>query len=121
MDGDACVPMTATVSVCTVFHCHLSSSRVTRMLAAHTENRSQYMVVESETKPPDIQISIIQCVSQAMINWEGCGRNGLRHRNGEMMEVHSLHGVWHPDGCICLCYLHLHHKIQKMASNNRQS
>jgi len=26
--------------------------------------------------------SIIQCLSQARINWEGCGRKGIRRKNG---------------------------------------
>jgi len=34
-----------------------------------------------------MQASIILCLSQAKINWEGCGRNGIRCKNGEMMEV----------------------------------
>jgi len=34
-----------------------------------------------------MQASIILCLSQAKINWEGCGRNGILCKNGEMMEV----------------------------------
>jgi len=28
-----------------------------------------------------MQASIIQCLSQARINWEGCGRKGIRCKN----------------------------------------
>ena len=37
------------------------------------------------------------CLSQARINWEGCGRNGIKHKMMGMMEVEasiSLDG-WH--------------------------
>jgi len=29
----------------------------------------------------------IWCLSQAKINWEGCGRKGIQRKNGGMMEV----------------------------------
>jgi len=29
----------------------------------------------------------IQCLSQARINWEGCGRKGIRRKNRGVMEV----------------------------------
>ena len=71
--------------------------------------------------------SIIWCLSHARINWGDWGRKGIRHENGgEMMEMEApIVGMgWHPDGlsvCVCFCYLSLHHKIQKMASNNAGS
>jgi len=34
-----------------------------------------------------MQASIILCLSQAGINWEGCGRKGIQRKNGGMMEV----------------------------------
>ena len=39
------------------------------------------------TKPPGTQASIIQCLPQAKISWEGCGRKDIQHKNGGMMEV----------------------------------
>jgi len=74
------------------------------------------------TKPLDMQASIIRHLSQARINWDGCGRKGIRLKNGEMMEMGApivqMGGVQTGCRCICLCFLSLHHKIQKMASNN---
>jgi len=34
------------------------------------------------TKSLGMQASINQCLSQARTNWEGCGRKGIRHKNG---------------------------------------
>ena len=34
------------------------------------------------TKPLGMQASIVQCLSQARINWEGCDRKGIWHKNG---------------------------------------
>ena len=34
------------------------------------------------TKPLGMQASIIRCLSQARINWEGYGRKGIWHKNG---------------------------------------
>jgi len=51
----------------------------------------------SKTKRPDMQTSIIQCLSQARINWEGCSRKGIWRINKGMMEL----GAWStesPDG-----------------------
>ena len=51
----------------------------------------------------------IWCLSQARINWEGCVRKGILHKNGgDGRAPISLEGVAaHPDcWCICLCYLH---------------
>ena len=69
--------------------------------------------------PLAMQASIIQCLSQAMINWEDCSRNGIQHKNQGMMEVGApivqmgvasrwIFGV-------SACYLSLHHKV---VSNN---
>ena len=33
-------------------------------------------------KSPGMQASIIRCLSQAGINWEGCGRKGIQRKNG---------------------------------------
>jgi len=48
----------------------------------------------------------IWCLSQARINWEGCARKGIWHKNGtvmaEMGAPISLDGV-HPD-CWCVCH-----------------
>ena len=35
-------------------------------------------------------IQYIWCLSQARINWEGCGRKGIRRKIGRMMEVGTL-------------------------------
>jgi len=53
----------------------------------------------------------IWSLSQARVNWEGCVRKGIRHKNGGMAEMGapiSVDGVAiHPDcWCVCLCYLH---------------
>jgi len=53
----------------------------------------------------------IWCLSQARINWEGCARKGIRHKNGGNGKDGgpiNLDGVAvHPDcWCVCLCYLH---------------
>jgi len=44
-------------------------------------------------------IQHIWCISQARINWEGCGRKGI-HKIGGMMEVGELivWMGWHPAG-----------------------
>jgi len=53
----------------------------------------------------------IWCLSHARINWEGCTRKGIRHKNGgngrDGAPI-SLDGVTvHPDfWSVCLCYLH---------------
>jgi len=54
----------------------------------------------------------IWCLSQARINWEGCARQGIRHKNGGDCRDGapiSVDGVAvHPDSwCVCLCYLHI--------------
>ena len=57
-----------------------------------------------------MQASIILCISQARINWEGCGRKGIRQKMGVMMEVVALiaHMWWLLDGfrwiCLLLCF-----------------
>ena len=38
-----------------------------------------------------VQVSIIQCLSQARINWEGCSRKVIRHKNGGWC-------IYSPDG-----------------------
>jgi len=43
----------------------------------------------NETKPLGIQASIIRCLLQARINWQGCGRGGIWRKNGGM-SVHYL-------------------------------
>jgi len=69
-----------------------------------------------------MQASIILCLSQAKINWEGCGRNGIRCKNGEMMEVGApvvrMGASRRIVGASASCYLSPHHKIQKVARNN---
>jgi len=52
------------------------------------------------TKPLGMQASIIPCLSQARINWEGCSKKSIWCKNGEMMEVGALivQMVWRPDG-----------------------
>ena len=46
-----------------------------------------------------MQASIIQCLFQARINWEGCGRKGIWRENGETMEVAApiVRMGWRPD------------------------
>jgi len=34
-----------------------------------------------KTKPPGMQASIYRCLSQVRINWEGCSRKGIQHKN----------------------------------------
>jgi len=60
----------------------------------------------------------IWCLSQARINWEGCVRKGILHKNrgdGRNGAPISLDGVAvHPHcWCICLCYLHFAPEIKK--------
>jgi len=53
-------------------------------------------------KPPGTQASIIRCLSQARIHWEGCGKKGIQRKKWGMMEVGALI-VWmgcHPDGLL---------------------
>ena len=47
-----------------------------------------------------MQASIIRCLPQARINWEGYGRNGIQRKNGEKIEVGTpiVQMGWHPDG-----------------------
>ena len=65
----------------------------------------------------------IWCLSQTRINWEGCARKGIWHKNGgdgRGWAPISQDGVaLHPDcWCICLFYLHFVQKIQKMANKD---
>jgi len=59
-----------------------------------------------------MQASILgACLLKVRINWEGCVRKGIQHKNGGMAEMGapiSLDGVAvHPDcWCIYMCYLH---------------
>ena len=58
-----------------------------------------------QAKPLGMQASIIRCLSQARINWEGCDRKGIRRKNAEfnlwlgVMEVGALivRMKWRPD------------------------
>ena len=47
-----------------------------------------------------MQASIIWCLFQDRINWEGCNRKGIWHKNGGMMDVEApiVQMGWHPDG-----------------------
>ena len=47
-------------------------------------------------------IQHIWCLSQARINWEGCGRKGIRRKIGGMMEVGAsmVPMGWHPAGLL---------------------
>ena len=47
---------------------------------------------------------LIQCLSQARINWEGCSRKGIRRKNVGMMEAGApiVRMGWHPDGLLVL-------------------
>jgi len=71
-----------------------------------------------QTKPRGMQCSIFLCLSQARINWENCDRKGIWRKNGGMMEVARClvqrGGAQLDCRCIYLCYLPLHHKIQKI-------
>ena len=61
----------------------------------------------------------IWCLFQARIKWEGCGRKGIWRKNGGMMVGCWLVRLqWRPPGgcCVCLCYLLLHIKVQKISS-----
>jgi len=62
---------------------------------------------------------------QARIIWEGCSRKGIWHKNEGMMEVGAplsgWGGIQTDCRCVCVCYLSLHRKIQKMASTNGRS
>ena len=53
-------------------------------------------------------------------NWEGCGRKGILHKNGGMMEVGApiVRMGWPGRLLVHLPLFSLHHKIRKMASNN---
>jgi len=53
----------------------------------------------------------IWCLSQARINWKGCARKGIRHKNGgDGRDEGTNYSRWvavHPDcWCVCLRYLH---------------
>jgi len=41
----------------------------------------QYKPCLWSAKPRGMQSSIFLCLSQARINWEGCGRKGIRRKN----------------------------------------
>ena len=64
-----------------------------------------------------MQSSIFLCLSQARTNWEGCGRNSIRHKNRGIDAGGLLIG---PDGVALTriislsasCYLSQHHKVQ---------
>jgi len=72
-----------------------------------------------------MQASIFLCLSQAGINWKGCGRKGIRRKNGRI-NGGSLIG---PDGVApsrivgvsASCYPPLHHKVQKKISSGTGS
>ena len=71
-----------------------------------------------------MQASIIRYLSQARIKWEGCSRKLIQRKNRGWWSWGHWYfgwaGVQMNCQCICLCYLSLHHKIQKMASNNAE-
>jgi len=72
-----------------------------------------------------VQASIIWCLSQARINWMGCGRKGIQRKNGGKMEMGAsivrMGCIQMDCQWICLCYLSMCHKIQKTTSNNEGS
>ena len=47
-----------------------------------------------------MQASIIWCISQARINWEGCSRKGIRRQNRRIIEVGApiVQMGWRSDG-----------------------
>jgi len=65
-----------------------------------------------------MQSSIFLCLSQARINWEGCDRKGIRHKNGGIDGdgfLISLDGVA-PTQIVSVtasCYPPLHHKSRR--------
>jgi len=64
------------------------------------------------------------CLCQARINWESCGRKGIRHKNGGddgSVSTESLDEVafsW-IIGAFASVIFPLHHQTQKMACNNK--
>jgi len=51
---------------------------------------------------PGMQASINRCMYQARINWEGCGRKGIRCKTGGIMGMGAplLRMEWHPHGLL---------------------
>ena len=68
-----------------------------------------------------MQASIITCLSQATINWEGCGRRAFAVKVGAVHRQSGWDGIQTDFRCICLCCLSLHHKIQKMVNSDGES
>jgi len=69
----------------------------------------------------------IWCLSQARINWEHCGRNGMAFsikmagRRRWVADQSGWSGAHGDCRCVCLCYLPLHHKVQKKFSSGTGS
>ena len=51
-------------------------------VSKHWRHQFSILVVVVKTKPLGMQASITQRLSQARMNWEGCGRKGVRRKNG---------------------------------------
>jgi len=50
--------------------------------------------------PLAMEASIIQCLSQARIYWEGCSRKGIQHKMGDDEGGGTdSHLGWCPNGC----------------------
>ena len=59
----------------------------------------------------------IWCLSQARINWEGCGRKGIRRKNGadgggSLISLDGVAPIWN----VRVSAFALHHKVQKIFS-----
>jgi len=61
---------------------------------------NHYQVTNLVIKPSGMQASIIRCLPQARINWDGCSRKGIPHKKWGMKEVGApiIRMGWHPDG-----------------------
>jgi len=59
------------------------------------------VVVIGKIKPQDMQAFIIQCLSQARINWEGCGRKAVQLKIGDDLGGSLIVWMgWRPDGLL---------------------
>ena len=56
--------------------------------------------IQQEPSYGGMQSSIFLCLSQARINWEGCDRQGIRRKNGRLMEMAwwLVWMEWYPPG-----------------------
>jgi len=99
MSGKAVIKCSPHLKRVTTLPCETLVLKIVNYIVLQTfNNNKQHKIIFaasictllSSTKPCGMQSSIFLCLSQARINLQGCGRKGIRRKNGGMMEVARL-------------------------------